>query len=93
MKRIFLASAVIAVAVLISFNSSCSQKTAEEEEIVPIENTLKSVSLFKDTAQLEPAEILASPERINQAIDSIGYPDAGISYGSCRATRLMISGS
>ena len=77
MKRIFLASAVIAVAVLISFNSSCSQKTAEEEEIVPIENALKSVSLFKDTAQLEPAEILASLERVNQAIDSIGYPDAG----------------
>ena len=77
MKRLFLASAAIAVAVLISFNSSCSQKTAEEEEIVPIENTLKSVSLFKDTAQLEPAEILASLERVNQAIDSIGYPDAG----------------
>jgi hypothetical protein len=77
MKRFFFASAVIAIAVLISFNSSCSQKTAEEEEIIAIENTLKSVSLFLDTTYLEPAEFLASLERINQAIDSIGYPDAG----------------
>ncbi len=40
-------------------------------------NTLKSVSLWSDFQGIDPVQLLASLERVNQTIDSIGYPDAG----------------
>ena len=40
-------------------------------------NNLKSVSLWSDFDGIDPAMLLASLERVNQTIDSIGYPDAG----------------
>lgn len=97
MKRLFPAFSVIAVAILISFSSSCSQKDVEEEEITAIENTLKSASLFKDTIGVEPSRLLASLERINQAIDSIGYPDAGyqlwvVQSDTAADYRFMVNG-
>jgi hypothetical protein len=97
MKRLFLAFLVIVVAILISFNSSCSQKDVDEEESAAIENTLKSVSLFQDSIRVEPAKLLASLERVNQAIDSIGYPDAGyqlwiVQSDTAANYRFMING-
>lgn len=53
--------------------SSCKQKTGE---VTRIENTLKSVSLFYDSTGVDPSALLASIERMNKAIDSIGFPDA-----------------
>lgn len=77
MKRLFLVFPVFIIAVLVVFNSSCSQKDVDEEECVKIENTLISVSLWQDSVQLDPSKLLASLEQTNIAIDSIGYPDAG----------------
>jgi hypothetical protein len=56
---------------------SCTQPTSESEDTIKIENTLKSVSIWHDSVAIDPSELLASFERINAAIDSIGYPDAG----------------
>jgi len=56
---------------------SCTKPSSEFEGPVKIENTLKSVSLWYDSIPIEPAALLASFERVNTAIDSIGYPDAG----------------
>ena len=97
MKRLFFISLVIGVALLISFNFSCSQKDIDEEKSAPIENTLKSASLFQDSIRVESADILASLERINQAIDSIGYPDAGyelwiVQSDTVATYRFMING-
>jgi hypothetical protein len=74
---------------------SCTQKKAETE--VKIENTLKSVSFYSDSAGIEPQEMFLSLERINKAIDSIGYPDAGyklwlVQSDTNKAYRFMIEG-
>jgi len=97
MKKLFLAYLVIVVAIVISFNSSCSQKDVDKEESASIENTLKSVSLFQDSIRVEPAKLLASLERVNRAIDSIGYPDAGyqlwiVQSDTAANYRFMING-
>jgi len=76
MKKLFLATSVI-VAVTVFSISSCTQKDIEKEEYSKIENTLKSVSFWQDSLQVDPAKLLASIEQVNKAIDSIGYPDAG----------------
>lgn len=69
-------STLIALAVLcISF--SCTQKVTEMDKPMKIENTLKSISLWLDSIPGDPNTLLESLERINTAIDSIGYPDAG----------------
>jgi hypothetical protein len=60
-----------------SISFSCTQKDVDKEESTKIENTLKSVSLWQDSIQVDPAKLLAYLERANEAIDSIGYPDAG----------------
>jgi len=75
--------------------SSCTQKKVETE--VKIENTLKSVSFYADSAGIEPQEMFVSLERINKAIDSIGYPDAGyrlwiVQSDTNKAYRFMIEG-
>jgi hypothetical protein len=77
MKKLFLSTSVIIVAVTVFSISSCTQKDIEKEESSKIENTLKSVSLWQDSIKVDPAKLMASLEHINKAIDSIGYPDAG----------------
>ena len=60
------------------FIYSCTQENTKSGTPVPkIENTLKSVSLFQDSTNADPGKLQASIEKLNQAIDSIGYPDAG----------------
>ncbi len=76
MKKVFLTTSVLA-AVAIFCISSCTQKDIEKKEFSKIENTLISVSHWQDSLKVDPTKLLASIERINKAIDSIGYPDAG----------------
>ncbi len=76
---------------------SCTQKSKESEEINKIENTLKSVSLLYDSIGINPSELLSMFERINKAIDSIGYPDAGykiwlIQGDTIKDFRFMLEG-
>jgi len=97
MKKVFLTTSVIA-AVAIFCISSCTQKDIEKEEFSKIENTLKSVSLWQDSLNVDPTKLLASLERINKAIDSIGYPDAGyqlwiVQSDTATGTRFMLNGN
>lgn len=56
---------------------SCTNPVNEVEEPKRIENTLQSVSYFKDTVGYETQRLLDAFNIFNVAIDSIGYPDAG----------------
>ena len=76
MKKIIPCTVFLA-AITIFFLNSCTPKDVEKEECSEIENTLKSVSFWNDSLNLDPTLLLASLDRINKAIDSIGYPDAG----------------
>ena len=92
-KTIFIGLSVLSIFIICLF--SCTQKKAET--VVKIENTLKSVSFYSDSAGIEPQEMLVSLERINKAIDSIGYPDAGytlwlVQSDTNKAYRFMIEG-
>lgn len=57
--------------------TSCNEAPREADEVKSIENKIKTVSLFLDTIPSDADELMESAERINAAIDSIGYPDAG----------------
>ncbi|HUS85922.1 MAG TPA: hypothetical protein VMW76_01685 [Bacteroidales bacterium] len=64
--------------VILSFMSiSCNTQVKETEEPAKIENTLQSVSYFQDTVGLDPSVMLKAFTLMNEAIDEIGYPDAG----------------
>lgn len=76
MKRIVLITSILILALAI-VSMSCNTQAEETQEPTKIENTLLSVSVWQDSIQVDPAKLLASLERINEAIDSIGYPDAG----------------
>jgi len=74
---------------------SCTQPVSELEDPVKIENTLKSVSLWNDSIRINPSALLASFERINAAIDSIGYPDAGYKLWQLKSdsiNRFLVEG-
>jgi len=74
---------------------SCTQPGSELEDPVKIENTLKSVSLWNDSVRIDPSKLLASFERINAAIDSIGYPDAGYKLWQMKSdsiNRFLVEG-
>ncbi len=73
-RKIFI-TAFVNVALIVQF--SCEQKKEEPAQLAPIQNTLKSVSLMQDTVGVNPAQLYAGFEKVNMAIDSIGYPDAG----------------
>ncbi|NLU38839.1 MAG: hypothetical protein GXX78_08115 [Bacteroidales bacterium] len=93
MKRNILFCGVI----LIVFIASCTQKTKETEEINRVENTLKSVSFLEDSIGISSSELLSIFDRINEKIDSIGYPDAGyklwvIQGDSIKNLRFMVEG-
>ena len=64
---------VIVLIVITSFNHEKSDSPAQAK----IENTLKSVSLFKDTVGIDSKQLLSDFEKVNKAIAAIGYPDAG----------------
>ena len=72
MKKVIFLGLIISLII-----GSCTQKAKVSENASKIENTLVSVSFWKDTLGLAPSECLASIKKINKAIDSIGYPDAG----------------
>lgn len=57
--------------------TSFSQKKGDSLAPGKIENTLKSVSLFKDTVGIDSQQLFADFEKVNKAISAIGYPDAG----------------
>ena len=76
--------------------TSCTRKETETE--VKIENTLKSVSFWSDSLGIEPSELLLTFERLNKAIDSIGYPDAGykvwlVQSDTIKDFKFMIEGN
>jgi hypothetical protein len=68
---------ILLIFFVLSIFFSCKQPTSELKETVKTENTLKSVSIWNDTVSIDPSKLLAAFIRINAAIDSIGYPDAG----------------
>jgi hypothetical protein len=76
---------------------SCGQNKKLTDAPVKIENTLKSVSLVYDSLGTEPSEVLSMFEGMNEAIDSLGYPDAGykvwiVKGDSTAKFRFMIEG-
>ena len=76
----------------------CKQKVKESENIVKIENSLKSISFWRDSIGIDPAELLPVFEQINKSIDSIGYPDAGyklwvVQGDSSKNFKYMIEGA
>lgn len=78
-------------------NGSCTQNLKKTQDVSKIENTLKSVSLWSDSTGYDPRELFLSFDRINKAIDSIGYPDAGynlwlIQSDSVSDFRFLIEG-
>ena len=64
---------VILFAVILSFGFNLNDSSKKKE----IENTLKSVSLFQAEGEIDPIQLYKDFETVNQAIDKIGYPDAG----------------
>ena len=97
MRRTSFIIPVFVFAVLLLVNYSCAPAVSEKAES-QIENTLKSVSLVKDTVSIDQTEFLASLERINEAIDSIGYPDAGyelwiVQSDTVTDFRFMVNGN
>jgi hypothetical protein len=74
---------------------SCVQQKVEQD--VKIENTLKSVSFWKDSIGNDPHELYLSFERVNKVIDSLGYPDAGyklwlVQSDSIKDFRFLVEG-
>ena len=75
---------------------SCNNQANEIGQAVRIENTLQSVSYMQDTAGMDPQIILKALNNFNQAIEEIGYPDAGyklwIIQDNSSEIRFMIEG-
>jgi hypothetical protein len=87
---------ILAFSLILLIVFSCTPPK-EESATVKIENTLKSVSLWSDSLMVDPTEVLVSLERLNVAIDSIGYPDAGyklwlVKSDSALDFRFMVEG-
>lgn len=76
MKKTF--SASVGLIMILSFLlSSCTNKSEEADSKAKVENTLISVSLLKDTLGYDLEELKQMYKVVNEAIDEIGYPDAG----------------
>ena len=78
--------------------TSCAQKDNESESAVKLENTIKSVSFWSDSIGIETSELISMIERVNESIDSIGYPDAGykvwlVQGDTVKNRRFLIEGS
>ena len=70
-------SVVVLTIATILIQFSCDTKVDESINHNEIKNTLKSVSLWQDSLGINPTELFVEFEKLNIAIDSIGYPDAG----------------
>ena len=68
---------VIMIVIISVISISCNDQSKDSAEVTKIENTLKSVSFFQDTIGLDPMVLLKAFTTMNEAIDEIGYPDAG----------------
>jgi len=93
MKKVIFFGLIISLVI-----ASCTQKVKESENVVKIENTLKSVSFWSDSIGIDQIELSAMIEHLNMAIDSIGYPDAGyklwlVQSDSVIDSRYMIEGN
>ena len=76
MKRLISFIGVVTLTISI-ISTSCTSTFKENEENAKIENTLQSVSYMKDTIGYDTQHLLEAFNTVNEAIDSIGYPDAG----------------
>jgi len=89
---LFVSLPVILLPILIA----CNNQTKKTEEPQKIENTLQSVSYFKDTVGLDPNHLLEAFSKMNEAIDEIGYPDAGyklwMNQSESSEVRYMVEG-
>jgi hypothetical protein len=86
---------ILLIFFVLSIFFSCKQPTSELKETVKTENTLKSVSIWNDTVSIDPSKLLAAFIRINAAIDSIGYPDAGYELWQMKSdsiNRFLVEG-
>ncbi len=97
MKSRTLLTGFTAIFMLSLLLSGCSQSLKKSYSIRNIENTLKSVSLFYDSTGVNPSELISFLERMNKAIDSIGYPDAGyklwvVQSDTSKDYRFMVEG-
>ena len=95
MKNLFVTISILVAASIFSIYS-CTQKDVVDEES-KMENTLKSMSFWQDSLEVDPNQLLLSLERVNEAIDSIGYPDAGyklwlVQNDSVADFRFLING-
>lgn len=95
MKKLFLTYLSIALLFAV-ITISCSTQEEEAKEPEKIENTLQSVSYFKDTIGLDPLLLKKQFTSVNEAIDEIGYPDAGykiwINQSEESKIRFMVEG-
>lgn len=83
--------------ILLALVGACAHQSKELTQNSKIENKLLSVTLLDDSAGINPTELLSIFERLNKAIDSIGYPDAGyklwqIQGDSIKNFRFMLEG-
>ena len=74
MKRLFYAFLVATTVSFVAISCNTQQDSSETDKI---ENTIQSVTYFKDTTGIDPLELKAALNSMNEAIDEIGYPDAG----------------
>lgn len=75
MKLPFHLITMLAIPGIISI--SCNNQNQAVKEPDKIENTLQSVSYFKDTIGYDTQQLLDLFNQYNKAIAEIGYPDAG----------------
>ena len=76
MKKTFYFSAIAILVVLVA-SQSCNTQASDAEEPAKIENTVQSVSYIQDTVGIDPTVLFKTFTLVNEAIDEIGYPDAG----------------
>ncbi len=77
MKKLKKTPLIVLTIITILIQLSCNTKVDESVNQNEIKNTLKSVSLWQDSIGINPTELFAGLDKVNFAIDSIGYPDAG----------------
>jgi hypothetical protein len=93
MRKTFLAITIMTVLLA---SQSCNTQVSDAEEPAKIENTLQSVSYFQDTVGVDPTVLIKAFALMNEAIEEIGYPDAGyklwIRESDTSDVRFMIEG-
>lgn len=91
MKKIVFSGIVVMLIIV----SCLQQKPVPESKI---ENTLKSIHLYSDSAGIDPHALWLFCERANKVMDSIGYPDAGytlwvVQSDTDKTYRFLLEGS